>query len=149
MAILSFLGVVNIAVRLVTEEYPGAELYEGDGISPSGPTTNPQDVNSWRFVFRVPDNKTAFIHTTEWGEFGPIQLIDQPWLEDRVIPWPFEMDIVTADELLKNAGYTGPYTTVTVRWPLYPGVNEPSYIFNLSGEYVFVGIYTGNVHPGS
>jgi hypothetical protein len=41
-ATLSFLGVVNIAVRLVTEEYPDAELLEGDGVSPSGPTTDPK-----------------------------------------------------------------------------------------------------------
>jgi hypothetical protein len=147
-ATLSFLGVVNIAVRLVTEEYPGAELLEGDGVSPSGPTTDPKKVDSWRFVFRAGENGTALIHTTQWGEFGPIHYIDQPWLEDVVIPWPFEMDIVEADRLLKQAGYTDPYVGVTVRWPLYPGVKEPYYIFNFGNQYyVFVGIYDGSVSP--
>jgi hypothetical protein len=31
---LDFLGLVGIAFRLVQDEYPDAELYEGDGESP-------------------------------------------------------------------------------------------------------------------
>ena len=67
-----------------------------------------------------------------------------------MFPWPFEMDIVEADRLLKQAGYDDPYIGVTVRWPLYPGVNEPYYIFNFGNQkYVFVGIYDGSVSPNS
>lgn len=55
MATLSFLGMANIAVRQVTEKYPGAMLYEGDGLSPKGPTTDVLDVTSWRFAFRTED----------------------------------------------------------------------------------------------
>lgn len=143
---LNFVGMANIAVRLVREKYQNAELYEGDGISPSGPTTNVEDVNSWRFVFRAGDGGTAIVRSTVWGEFGPIQYIPEPWLEDRVIPWPIEMDITQADGLLKRAGYTGPYSTVTLRWPLYPGTNQPFYIFQTGREdFVFVGVYDGSV----
>lgn len=151
MAVLSFLGMANIAVRLVTQKYPGSQLYEGDGISPSGPTTNIKDVNSWRFVFQVPDNGTAIIKSSVWGEFYPIQYIPQPWLEDVVIPWPIKMDITQADQLLKQAGYSQAYGAVTLRWPLYPGIEQPYYIFSLTtGVYVFVGVYDGSVttHPG-
>jgi hypothetical protein len=144
---LSFLGMANIAVRLVRDRYQDAQLYEGDGISPGGPTTKVQDVNSWRFVFRAGDGGTAIIKSTVWGEFGPIQYIPEPWLEDRVIPWPIDMEITQADDLLKQAGYTQPYSSVTLRWPLYPGMNQPFYIFQVEGVgFVFVGIYDRSVH---
>jgi hypothetical protein len=148
MATLSFLGLANIAVRLVTEQYPGAQLYEGDGTSPNGPTTNVQDVNHWRFVFRTQDGGTALVSTTSWGEFAPITYVGEPFLEDVVIPWPIEMDITEADKLLKGSGYTGAYGAVTLRWPLYPGSDEPCYIFGMADHtFVFVGVYTKKVTP--
>lgn len=150
MATLDFLGLTNIAVRLVREKFPAAELYEGDGTSPSGPTTDVAKINEWRYVFRAGDGGTAIIKTVSWGEFGPIEYIDQPWVEDVVIPWPVDMDITAADALLKKAGFTGPYGAVTLRWPLGPQKGEPCYIFGLeAGQYVFVGIYSKTVHTGS
>lgn len=147
-ATLSFLGMANIAVRLVNAQYPGSQLLEGDGISPSGPTTNPQNVNQWRFVFRTKDGGTAFIRTRTWGEFYPIEYTHMIWVEDIVIPWPIKMDITEADRLLKQAGYTQPYYGCTLRWPLTPNpdVKEPYYIFTMGGgRYVFVGVYDGKV----
>ncbi len=150
MATLTFIGMANIAVNLVNAQYPGSKLYEGDGTAPNGPTTNVQNVNSWRFVFRTANGGTAMIHSTEWGEFGPITYVDQPWLEDVVIPWPVKMDIVEADNLLKNAGYTGEYGAVTLRWPLYPSSDQPFYIFGMvDGSHIFVGINNGKVTANS
>ena len=105
MAVLSFLGMANIAVRLVNQKYPNSQLLEGDGLSPSGPTTNVQNVNQWRFVFRTQDGGTAMIRSRAWGEFYPVEYYSSPWLEDIVIPWPIKMDIVQADKLLKQAGF--------------------------------------------
>jgi hypothetical protein len=143
---LSFLGMANIAVRLVNQKYPGSKLYEGDGVSPTGLTTDVKNVSQWRFVFLTADGGTAIIRTRTWGEFYPVEYIPQPWLEDIVIPWPVKMDIVEADKLLKQAGYTQPYGAVTLRWPLYPGNEQPFYIFGMSGGmFVFVGTYDGSV----
>ncbi|MEM8906652.1 MAG: hypothetical protein AAGD05_02295 [Bacteroidota bacterium] len=142
---LSFLGMVNIAVKKVRAKYPNAELYEVDAVATGGPTTNPNSIDKMKVVFRA-GRGTAIITSTTWGEFGPVQYIDQPWLEDVVIPWPIEMDLVEANNLKNKAGFTGTYTTVTLRWPLYPGVKQPSYIFGMTdGEYVFVGVYDGKV----
>jgi hypothetical protein len=147
-ATLSFLGLTNIAVRLVQDEYPGAKLLEGDGIPPAGPTTNPKDVTSWRFVFRTASGGTALIFTTVWGEFGPVQYIGQPWLGDVPIPWPIKMDIVEADKLLKEHGFTSAYRAVTLQWPLAPGNEQPFYIFGFGPlSFVFVGVYDGSVTP--
>lgn len=148
MSILSYLGRVNIAVRLVTEKYPGAQLYEVDGVASKGPTTDPLNIDQLTVVFSLPNNHTATIASTGWGEFGPIQDIPSPWLEDVVIPWPIKMDLTDADRLLKAAGFTGSYFNVTLRHPLYPGVNEPEYIFCMGRRiYVAVGVVSKKVFP--
>lgn len=145
---LSYLGSVNIAVREVTAKYPAAKLYEVDGNSPNGPTTNPKDITNLRAVFTGGDNNTIMIYSTHWGEWGNMQYIDHPWLEDVIIPWPQEMELTTADELLKAAGYTGAYNGVTMRWPLYPGSNQPLYIFTMeTGQYIAVGMKDKTVKP--
>jgi hypothetical protein len=140
---LSFLGCVNIAVNLVSQQYPGAKLYEVDTHATN--PGQPSPLKDLRAVFQVKGG-TALAIMTQWGEFGPIQFIPQPWLEDVVIQWPIKMDIVEADQLLKKAGYTGPYGAITLREPLYPGNYEPYYIFSMmGGGYVFVGVNDGKV----
>lgn len=142
-ATLSFLGFINIAVRLVKEQYPDAQLYEAD--TQAEHPGQPSPLKFLRVVFSVKGG-TAILTSTTWGEFAPVQFIPQPWVEDVVIPWPIEMDIVKADSLLKQAGYTGPYGAITLRHPLYPGDNEPYYIFSMGGgQYVFVGVNDGKV----
>ncbi len=151
MAILSFDGRVNIAVRIVTEKYPEAKLYEADGIALDGPTTDPANINQLRVVFQNVDNSTVIIKETGYGEFGEPQLIPEPWLEDIVIPWPVEMDLPEANSLKEAAGYTNAYTTVTLRNPLGPKPSNPYFIFggNPSEPYVFVDTITKEVHSGN
>ena len=145
-AILSFLGRVNIAVRLVQDQYPDAQLYEVEALPPvPEKVSNPNALSKLKVVFRA-GNGTAVIKSTGWGTFGPVQYVDQPWLEDVVIPWPIRMEATEADALLKKAGYTGTYGAMTLRHPLYPGIEQPYYIFSMnSGQYVFVGVNDGKV----
>jgi hypothetical protein len=140
-SILSFLGRVNIAVRLVQDQYPGAQLYEVEATPPTPQAvTNPNALSQLKVVFRA-GKGTAIIQSTGWGSFGPVKYIDSPWMEDVVIEWPIKMEATEADSLLKKAGYTGPYGAMTLRHPLYPGVDEPYYIFSMkTGQYVFVGV---------
>lgn len=151
MSILSFNGCVNIAVRIVQEQYPQAKLYEADGVATGGPTTNPNDINQLRVVFQNPDNTTVIIKTTTWGEFGEPVLIHEPWLGDVVIDWPIKMDLPEANELKQKAGFNEPYTTVTLRNPLGPTRTNPFFIFGSSPmqPYVFVDVVTGEVHAGN
>ncbi|MBC3788351.1 hypothetical protein FHK02_4904 [Spirosoma sp. LMG 31448] len=138
-AILSYLGRVNIAMRLIREQYPDAQLYEVQATA-KAPSTNPNDISQLKVVCRA-GTGTAIINSTGWGTFGAVSFIGQPWLEDVVIDWPIAMELTEADSLLKAAGFTGSYGNVTLRHPLYPGVNEPYYIFGMtSGQYVFVGV---------
>jgi len=151
MAILSFDGRVNIAVRIVTEQYPEAQLYEADGTASGGPTTDPAKINQLRVVFRNVNNSTVIIKETGYGEFGKPQLIPEPWLEDVVIQWPVKMDLPEANKLKEKAGYVKPYGAVTLRNPLGPKPGNPYFIFggNPAEPYIFVDTVTGEVHPGN
>jgi len=151
MAILSFDGRVNIAVRIVTEQYPKAQLYEADGTASGGPTTDPAKIDQLRVVFRNENNTTVIIKETAYGEFGPPQLIREPWLEDVIIQWPIKMDLPQANELKEKAGYGDPYGTVTLRNPLGPTRSNPYFIFggNPNKPYIFVDTVTGEVHAGN
>ncbi|CAG8705627.1 21632_t:CDS:2, partial [Gigaspora rosea] len=46
---LSFNDRVNIAVSIVTEQYPYAKLYEVDGVALEGPTTDPTKIDHIRW----------------------------------------------------------------------------------------------------
>jgi len=138
---LSFLGRVNIAVREVQKGYPNAQLYEVDATPPTSEgVTDPYLLSQLKVVFRA-GSGTAIIKSTGWGSFGPVDYIPEPWLEDVVIPWPVNMDAKEANALMRNAGYNTPYSAMTLRHPLYPGENEPYYIFCMTnGTFVFVGV---------
>lgn len=151
MSILSFNGCANIAVRIVTEKYPNAKLYEVDGTASGGPTTDPNKIDQMRVVFQNPDNTTVIIKTITWGEFGAPQLINEPWLGDVVINWPIKMDLPEANTLKDNAGFREPFANVTLRNPLGPVRTNPFFIFGVTHNepYVFVDVVTGKVHAGN
>lgn len=136
----SFLDMLNQANAIVQQSYPGAQFYEADlNIEMAG--------SPWRFVFNDPSThpvNSTVILKNYMGQFQlPPQHIDQPWLEDRVIPLPIQLDLAKAQALAQQQ-YSGNITQITLRWPLYPGVNEPSYIFTVPsrGGWVFVGVYS-------
>ena len=61
------------------------------------------------------------------------------------MPSRLAMDIVFADELIKRAGYVGPYDAVDVSWPksLRVGAEEAYYCFLMEGgqpDFVYVGV---------
>jgi hypothetical protein len=151
MAILSFDGRVNIAVRIVKEQYPNAVLYEADGIASGGLTTDPAKIDQLRVVFGNENNTTVIITETGYGEFGQPELIPHFWVGDRVIQWPIKMDLPEANKLKEEAGYTNPYANVTLRNPLGPTDSNPYFIFGVSQSepYIFVDTVTGKVFQGS
>lgn len=149
MAILSFLGRVNIAVRLVQEQYPQAKLYEVDATPSDSSVTDPEKFDLLRVVFQNENNSTVFIRSTGWGTFGEPTLIPEPWLEDVVINWPVEMTLEEAIGLKNAAGFGGPSANMTLRNPLGPTLSNPCYIFGYPGKaYVFVDTITKKVHSG-
>lgn len=51
MSVLSFLGNVNIAVRIVQEKHPSALLYEVDCSTDNGPTKDTKAFDSLRYAY--------------------------------------------------------------------------------------------------
>lgn len=142
-----FISLLNQAVSLVTQRYPEAKLYEANGTA--GGTSGgaaAESIQQWRFVFQNANNTSVMLNYAE-GFFQAPQLLEQPWLEDRVIDLPLKRSLEDAVTLLKQNGYTDSFTNVTLRYPLYPGVAEPSYIFTIPARnsFVFVGVNTGQV----
>ncbi|HJX29609.1 MAG TPA: hypothetical protein VJ885_17030 [Thermoanaerobaculia bacterium] len=139
---VSFLGMLGQALMIVQQSYPSAQFYEADlNIEMAG--------SPWRFVFNDPSTSpnSTVILKNYMGQFQlPPQHISQPWLEDRVIPMPVTLDLAKAQAIAQQK-YSGNITQISLRWPLYPGVNEPNYIFTMptQGGWVFVGVYTQRV----
>jgi len=151
--ILSYLGRVNLAVRIVQKEYPDAMLYVVEATLPRGdpdPTPNPLCLSQLRAVFRAKDG-TVIIRSTGWDEWGKPQYIPHPWGDCVVIPWPIKMDITDAAKILRKAGFTDDFWICTLRHLLGPPgkpYDEPYYIFLMakSEQRVFVGVNDGAIY---
>lgn len=149
MAIISFDGRVNIAVRIVSEKYPNAQLLEASGVAMNGATTNPDQVEGLRVVFANDNNTTVIIKETSFNEFAAPQLIQEPYLGNVVLDWPVKMDLAEANTLKEAAGYTKPFNSVVLRHPLVPSAKHPYFIFGIKNEpFVFVDTVTKEVHSG-
>jgi len=150
----SFLANVGAILNKVQTKYPDAKLYEVEAGLPkpeSPPTTDPTQLTKLRVVFQNADNTTVTITSQEdWGEWNEPVLIPQPWLEDIVIPWPIEMDIVKAAKILEDK-YTAPFFACTLRHPLQGPdskiPDQPYYIFG-TGDFTWylVGVNDGQVY---
>jgi len=151
--ILSYLGMVNLAVRIVQKEYPDAVLYVVNSTLPSGvsePTPDPLCLSKLRAIFAV-KNGHVNIRSTSWGEWGQPQFVHTPYLECVAIHWPIKMDITDAAKILRKAGYTDDFWNCQLVHQLGPigePYEEPYYIFLMakSEQYVGVGVNDGKIY---
>ncbi|RBQ68153.1 hypothetical protein FVER14953_08654 [Fusarium verticillioides] len=123
---LSWDGFINVGLNLIKKQYPNANLLEVDAT----PLTRKPVQNEWglvnnRIVCGLSGNKTAIIQSTGWGEFGKVQTINSPFLK---------------------AGYKQAIYAVTLHQPLYPGDDQPFYIFNTGPEFIAVGTKDKKIH---
>jgi len=137
-----FLDLLNEAVGIILQRYPGAELLEVDSATYPEGLENPDDIKNWRFVFMSDNFEDTIFLKWEDGDFSEPVVVPQPWLQDQVIPLPIEYDLAEAVEGLKTASLFAPFVCVTLRKPLYPGVTEASYIFGCLSvqKHYFVGV---------
>jgi hypothetical protein len=137
------------------QEFARAVLLEADGT----PSTNrrvkrARGITRWRFVFdnQTPNSQYASVFLTyARRHFGEVVGNPDPWLEDARIPKAPKMTLRRAVRKLRAAGYRRGFRDVTLRQPIHPGVNEPSYIFGFGRKaknpFVAVGTKTGKVKP--
>lgn len=152
---LSWLGFANIGIKLLEAAYPlGVQLLEiqATPLAP-GPVTSPFQLGQMKIIASVEISKiiahnTAILTSTGWGEFGAIETSLEPWLGDVVVDWPIKLELLEAFGLMQAAGFTDPIDAMTLRQPLYPGLEEPYYIFSFpDGKFVAVGVEDSKVVP--
>ena len=153
--ILSFIGRVFIAERIVKQTWPEAELWEVQCHLPRGvyaPTSNPLDLSQLKAVWNV-SKGTVMIDSLGWGTWNRPVFYPYSYGECKIIPFPIKMDIVDAFHILQKAGYKQPFGACTLRHPLgppdQPWDSQPYYIFELGnfGPMIYVGVDDGSVWP--
>ena len=145
-ASVSFHEMLAEALRIARKHYPGARFLEAD-------IDYEQFGSGWRFVFDLPATSLKDTHSTVilynvMGQFQmPLQLVEAPWSGDQPIPLPLPVSVEEAEELAQHAASNGVVTSASLRWVLFPGIEEPHYILTVADRdlQVFVGAYSRKV----
>ena len=151
----TFIDQVTLGINTIKEKYPDAKLHDVDARPQvPGPCDNPGDLSSLTIYCTVNEGKQlASVHI---GGFDPFHIyLHEKTPDDRrdFEKWPIEMDIVEADELIKQKGIKQDYTGATLDYSILPGGDkEPNYTFNLVSipggpRGVHVGVYDKKVTP--
>jgi hypothetical protein len=138
----TFLQVLNKATEIVKIKYPEAMLWEGDAkVKDSAMTAN--DFVAWQFLYKVGDEKTAIVIYS--NSLFKMHIEPYPVFEDILIK-EVKMDLIEAIDLMRKADYNDVIAAANLRWPLYPGNEEPYYIFGCPKiGHVFVGVNSKSV----
>lgn len=148
-AAMSNLVLMNQAEASVQRVYPNALLIEAAGIPSGGAATTADDIDRWVFVFVEDPNAATsgtVILTYANGVFSEPQYDSSGWTGTVYERLPRELSLADAVARLRDAGYDGLFTSVTLRKPLtFPQPEEALYAFSVGGQFVLVGAETGNV----
>ena len=151
----SFIAFVKSGLDKVQQTYPAAQIHRVIA-EPRVPmkVDNPLPLTKLTLECQVDKWKLARLHSLTWGVWGPVKMISRLW--DDVVPTPWTdhmMDVVEADKLLKDAGWKGAYTRVTLQKPVTPKLpSQPYYTFTMvqllgGPSRIFVGLDDGKVIP--
>lgn len=115
MAIPGFIARAGIAVGVVCDRFPQAEVHRVEAAASAGPTTTPMALDRLRVLFRDVDGTVLALEETGYGEFGPLRRLDSLRLEGPSLEWPVAMELAEADNLKEQAAWIDPYVTVVLR----------------------------------
>ncbi len=151
----SFIAFVKSGLDKVQKTYPEAQIHRVIAEPRvQMKVDNPLPLTKLTLECKVDNMKLARLRSLSWGLWSPVNIINKLW--DDVAPTPWNdhmMDIVEADKLLKDAGWKGAYTRVTLQKPITPKLpSQPYYIFAMvqllgGPSRVFVGLDGGKVIP--
>ncbi|KAF4471615.1 hypothetical protein FALBO_1472 [Fusarium albosuccineum] len=146
--VLKWDGVINAGYNVIKKQFPDAHLY----VVEARPATTKPVETEWGLVrntiiARIDNNRHAIIKSTGWGDFGPVKVINEPILGGDNIRWPVPLDIHDAFGILRKGGYKEPVDEVTLRKPLYPGIDQAFYFFQVGGQSIPIGVDDRKIHP--
>lgn len=142
----SNLDLMAEAEKAVKKQYPMAVQVENYGIPSSGSASNSSEVDHWRFVFTDIDGISTITMDYFDGAFGAPARAIEPWTETEIKDLPRRLSLDDTIAILKKAGYTEPFKSVTFRAPMiFPQQSQAAYVFTLSTQIVFVDAVTGEI----
>jgi hypothetical protein len=135
---LTFIGLTTTAIKTVVLAYPNAKFHGAIGSLPGGGSSmDPRAFTKWIWDFNDGMMMDAITIQTAgaWGELGPPVYVQHASNSGLIVPWPITLDITDASDVLRNAGYNLPYTSMCLRWPVAdPGYTQPYYIFSFADQ---------------
>jgi hypothetical protein len=131
-AILGYLGRAEIALRIVQKQYPGAAIFNiyawtNDVCG----TDSAESLPHITVLLRLENGDKAQITNTTYDEFGPVEVTKGPWVGSANLVWFPSMSAADAEKRLRELGYEGKFTSLTLSKPLFPGVEEDLYTFQM------------------
>ena len=144
---------ISEAYLSTIESFHGAVLLEAHATSRSRPVLTPTPLTDVRLIFSYGRSRTIYREMQQWGVWGPPRVLaSTPPADDGALPFEIEMDIVEANRLLRQAGFTDKYEAVDLRKPkdVPQELQQVYYIFSMVGDgpsYVAVRVSDGVVAP--
>ncbi|MFE2754889.1 hypothetical protein ACFXGA_23090 [Actinosynnema sp. NPDC059335] len=140
-------GLVAQAKERAAWEHPGADFFGADAEFDS-PIWEPRGVERWALNFfpaREEDDERrtgfSYVYTVD-GEF--IGEREWAWRFGIQVVEEFALDQFQALDILRDAGYRGPFTQLYLAQPLVPR-SQPTYYFCFSHEVAGVGAHSHQV----
>ena len=135
------------------ESFHGAILLEAQATARRRPVLTPATLTDVRLILAYGASRTIYREMHEWGVWGPPRVLRKPPPQnDGPLPFEIEMDIVEANNLLRQAGFTDKYDIVDVRLPrdIPQRLQQVFYIFSMVGNgppSIAVSTSDGSVEP--
>lgn len=148
---MDLLEKLNEVIPDAMQKNPSAWLYEVQAfMNETNGQMRPDNVYFIKVVFGLPNNRTMIYEVDNTGKTRS-QIVESPWLEDRPLPNKITVDLPKAyDRVLQaNLAFDSVDPAIVLRFPLHPGVNEPSYVFTVSAKekrkFIAVSLYSSKV----
>lgn len=142
---------LNEVIPIAMQKEPAAWLYEVQAImKETDGKVLPDNLYLIRVIFGLPNNRTL-IYEIDKDEKVFTRILEEPWLEDVPIPNKITTDLSTAFERMEltKLPYEHVNRNAVLRFPLYPGINEPAYVFEVDShgerKFIAVNLYSAKV----
>ena len=136
----NFEKTVDKGLTLIRKKYNNPTFYEVD-VSLKSPAADKSavDIQKLSMVFGLANGDSVILNDTPPNFEAPV-IVHSPFLGDYALQWPLSMTLDQAIDTKNKAGFTQPFSHVTVRTPLsYPSSFHPDYIFQTQPhQFIFV-----------
>ncbi len=133
------------AEGIVKPQYPAEIQVENIGMSSKGSANKAEDVDQWKFIFTDIDGTEIVTLGYSKGKFDKsITREARPWIITNIDELPRHMTLDKVIASLRDAGYSEPFQSVTLRAP-FPSENDAYYVFEMKKKTIYIDAVTGRL----